>query len=572
MIVYLSSTLNDLGPERVAVKEVLTGEAIVKESYRANEGDLTESCREDVAGSDLYIGILGLRYGFIPPKETKSITHIEYEEATAKNVPRLIFVKAQEDIRYDDTDAAAGHPMDRIEHFRAQVSSGGPDDPRPAQFSTVDDLKLKILRAVSDYRTRKAGMRSLMTGGRVHRWEIKYDLSIACVPGTDDTLTDSIRACALTDQRTQVFELSPADPGYLQRLDDEVRKSRCVMLVVSPRSLSRLNDASATVAASLAIVSARRAARLAVMTAGVSAPGLTGSSVSAIHDVFETSEADWIPAARDATFANVRRWCREYASDAPAGGRIGVPYLTLALKESEAEDLRDRADALFAKFGDAAPLRRSGFDRLSKSLASLGIKWPEAFYGARRELWRPFGANNASIEEFVDKSARKVNAAPEGSRERRVLVDFKLVPHRYTFDEYLNDVNGSRDNVQRVCDSGCLVLVDEFALLHPELRPAIDALLASNNAAVVSLSACDPSPGPLRDLLGDLSYLRVGNLLSRFQQVEDVRCELALNSIERLQRWLRLVLPELMTTLAQQQGSPELINKVDELFVSGTRR
>ena len=162
-----------------------------------------------------------------------------------------------------------------------------------------------------------------------------------------------------------------------------------------------------------------------------------------------------------------------------------------------------------------------------------------------------------------------MNAAPVGSRERRLLGEFRLVPHRYRFDEYLNDAAGSRDNLRRVCDAGCLVLVDEFALLHPDLRPAIDALLASNNAAVVSLSACDPLPIPLRDLLGDVSYLRVGNLLARFQQAEDVRCELALNCIERLQRWLRLVLPEVMATLAEAQGSPELVSRVDELLGPG---
>ena len=92
-----------------------------------------------------------------PPGETRSITQIEYDEATRRKVPRLIFLKDQREIRYDDTDAVKGLPMDRVERFRAQVSSGGPDDPRPAVFGSVNDLKLErqrtaIFAASSDWR------------------------------------------------------------------------------------------------------------------------------------------------------------------------------------------------------------------------------------------------------------------------------------------------------------------------------------------------------------------------------------------------------------------------------------
>jgi hypothetical protein len=110
--------------------------------------------------------------------------------------------------------------------------------------------------------------------------------------------------------------------------------------------------------------------------------------------------------------------------------------------------------------------------------------------------------------------------------------------------------------------------VDEFALLHPDLRPQIDLLLSSNNAAVVSISACDPAFESLGSLLDEFSYLRVGNLFMRFRETEDARCELALNSVARFQRWLRFVLPELMITLGQRQSDPTLVDKADALFAS----
>src|SRR5215208_950952 len=133
MNVYLSSTLSDLELERSAVKEVLTGEAVVKESYKAHEGDLRESCIQDVADCQLYIAILGLRYGFIPPGETRSITHLEYDAAAASKVPRLVFIKDESAITLPQSDARTGeHPTQLIDDFRKLVSSGGPNEPRPA--------------------------------------------------------------------------------------------------------------------------------------------------------------------------------------------------------------------------------------------------------------------------------------------------------------------------------------------------------------------------------------------------------------------------------------------------------
>ena len=565
MKVYLSSTLSDLEPERAAVREVLTGEATVTDSYKAHEEDLRESIVQDISECDLYIVILGLRYGFIPPGQTKSITHLEYDAAAEAQVPRLVFIKDENAITLPKSDARTGeHSPQLIDDFRKLVSSGNPTEPRPAVFSTLEQLKLGVQKAVADFRARRSGTASLMRGRTVHPWEIKFELSIAYVPGTDDALKEAIERATGGDHRVQLFPLSPVDAEYLQKLDDQARRSRTVVLLVSPRSLPRLAESTERIAGAIESVGHRNAARLAVLAAGVN-PGDLGSALGAnIGDVYETKEGDWEPPSAAATFERLQRWRRERQPPASDRTSIGIPYLTIALTLSEARALCDTPAEIFAGFGDSGEVRRKGFTKLAERLTAQ--QWPDAFYGSRREDWRPFGSNAPNIETFVEAAARKVNSAPEGSRERRVLLESVLTTQRYLFDEYLSDRGGSRDNVQRVCDRGCLVLVDELALLHPVLRKAADSMLGSNNAAVVSLSACDPALSPLPDLLGDLSHLRVGNLLSRFQQIEDVKCELALNSMERLQRWLRLILPELMTTLAEQQSNPELVRNVDALF------
>jgi formylglycine-generating enzyme required for sulfatase activity len=152
--VYLSSTLKDLEEERRAVKEALGEQCVVRHSYRASEAALVESCLADVAACDLFIAVLGLRYGHVPRRgfrnpQKLSITELEYEQAIKDKKPRYIFVKKPQAVTFDLTDAGTGeHPMDRILGFRSRAADGA--EQRPAEFSTCDDLKVAVLKAFAE--------------------------------------------------------------------------------------------------------------------------------------------------------------------------------------------------------------------------------------------------------------------------------------------------------------------------------------------------------------------------------------------------------------------------------------
>jgi hypothetical protein len=152
MKVYLSSTLNDLSAERQAVKEALGGECIVKESYIADERSVRESCLADVAECDLYIGIVGRRYGFIPPGESLSITELEYKHARQCNLPTLVFIKDDAVITLPLSDAGTGeHDPKLIDAFRQLISNGSDNAPRGAFFKTSEELKYKVEKARNKY-------------------------------------------------------------------------------------------------------------------------------------------------------------------------------------------------------------------------------------------------------------------------------------------------------------------------------------------------------------------------------------------------------------------------------------
>ncbi len=142
--VYLSSTLNDLQDERAAVRAALQHKCLVIESYSADERTVRESCLADVAKCDLYIGILGLRYGHCPDGGL-SITELEFDEAVAGKLPQLIFIKKGSiDQKWIDA-LSKESPPECIEAFIKKVNT------RAVEFSSAADLKFHVLNAYTDY-------------------------------------------------------------------------------------------------------------------------------------------------------------------------------------------------------------------------------------------------------------------------------------------------------------------------------------------------------------------------------------------------------------------------------------
>jgi hypothetical protein len=86
--VYISGTYNDLREHRAAVALALrkmSYEVRCMEEYVATDERVDARCTEDVSTCDFFVGIIGLRYGWIPPGTSTSITEQEY--ITARSNP-----------------------------------------------------------------------------------------------------------------------------------------------------------------------------------------------------------------------------------------------------------------------------------------------------------------------------------------------------------------------------------------------------------------------------------------------------------------------------------------------------
>ena len=97
--VFISSTMNDLQEERMAVADAISEnifwESVYAESFTARSESPREVCLEKVRRSNIYIGIFKDRYGYIPSENNPqgySAVVLEYYEAKNNQLPIFIFI------------------------------------------------------------------------------------------------------------------------------------------------------------------------------------------------------------------------------------------------------------------------------------------------------------------------------------------------------------------------------------------------------------------------------------------------------------------------------------------------
>ncbi len=180
--IYISSTYSDLKEYREKIYKALRQ---MKHDARAMEDYVAtgkypplDKCLADVAESDLYIGIFAWRYGYIPDEgnpQQKSITELEYREATKKSKPCLIFLLDEEapwSRKFMDTVTGEGDAGKRIEEFRQELSK----TKLVSFFKNPDELAQKVSVAVQQWEQDNPDSQS-------EQKQTKYDLRNAKVYG-----------------------------------------------------------------------------------------------------------------------------------------------------------------------------------------------------------------------------------------------------------------------------------------------------------------------------------------------------------------------------------------------------
>jgi hypothetical protein len=148
MRVYVGSTYSDLKVYREALLRALSGLAgisVASMEYFA-PGDIPplHRCVEEVRNSDVYLLIVGSRYGFIPEGHSESITVIEYNEAQKFGKTILSFFLSDEALVPTSSFETDPERRAQLEALRRRVWEGR----TVTRFSSPEDLSTRATLAL----------------------------------------------------------------------------------------------------------------------------------------------------------------------------------------------------------------------------------------------------------------------------------------------------------------------------------------------------------------------------------------------------------------------------------------
>lgn len=150
--VFVSSTYDDMKAERQAVIEAILRAGHIPagmELFAAGDKSQLEIIRRWIEDSDVYMLILGGRYGTIEKDSGKSYIQLEYEFADSTNKPYFAAVMDEQylDQKVRDSGKAVleQERPDLLKQFKRTVTSK-----ICRFFKTTEDLKLVVLESVLD--------------------------------------------------------------------------------------------------------------------------------------------------------------------------------------------------------------------------------------------------------------------------------------------------------------------------------------------------------------------------------------------------------------------------------------
>lgn len=149
LTVMISSTVLDLPSHREQARDACERAGafpLMMEHLAAEDTDAVAKSIELVDKADIYVAVLGYRYGTVPEGHDRSITEIEIDRAIERGIPRLVFLMDRtHDVRPDHVETGAGAVKLRQlkERLGSRVSGS---------FTSPMELKMLLVQSLGPYR------------------------------------------------------------------------------------------------------------------------------------------------------------------------------------------------------------------------------------------------------------------------------------------------------------------------------------------------------------------------------------------------------------------------------------
>jgi hypothetical protein len=146
--VFIGSTGKDLRPYREAAREICSKLELfpmMMEDWEAMGLGATAGSKKKLDQADLYVGLFAHRYGYVEQGYDRSVTEIEFDYAGQRTLERLCFML--DPSHPWPQDAADPEHHVQMTAFRQRV-----ERLIRAQFTTVDDFRVKLMQALIPHR------------------------------------------------------------------------------------------------------------------------------------------------------------------------------------------------------------------------------------------------------------------------------------------------------------------------------------------------------------------------------------------------------------------------------------
>jgi len=152
--VFLSSVARGLESHRQAARDAINGldgyTCVGMEDFGARPDPPLEVCLAKLKECDIFVCILGHRYGSCPPGREKSYTEIEFDTAIELKKPRLVFVAPEDEtVPYNLIESDSQRELHR--KFRSRAMDGG--GVHVSFFRNPDHLEASIAKGLSNLKS-----------------------------------------------------------------------------------------------------------------------------------------------------------------------------------------------------------------------------------------------------------------------------------------------------------------------------------------------------------------------------------------------------------------------------------
>lgn len=549
--IYISSTFKDLERHRDAVARILRRMrkiVVSMEDYTASDERPVDKCLADVADCDVYVGLFAHRYGFVPPHENPlglSITELELAQARELGKPCLIFLH-DETVPWPLTEADSyTGENDRGTRIKALRERLGVEFNRNL-FRSPEDLAGSVSSSVANLiereqpgRSAAAPQQKAAAAAPLPR-EITADLLLA-YSEVDAVYVNDLMTY-LRSQKLRV-QLSPnallaGTSEDVERLERGLRQCHAAAVVVSDASLRQLQERRQFTSNLLEMLEARTGQAFALCLGNDAAAAMADWPAVAIERA-----SDWKPREMSPPDNLHGRLEALRLGTGVDSGRswVGLPVIVVAMTDAEAAELDGDPEVVREKLG------RSAHQRFMELRAAIGGgAGMSGKYRARRHEFRPFIGADASVRSVLGTIVDRVNDEQPAQLRGRMI---KL--QSYRFDDLVRSADLFGPIFTQLASTGCVVIVDEYSLFHPNIQESLasSGLFANEQVSLVTLSPSNPYSSAPFDLLEAELRRRLAAAFHRFASSFDPQCELSVGDEQRLKRWLNLSLPHAIQSL-----------------------